>query len=75
MIQLIPLTLEQKESLSNSKIKQDWNFGFHIDDNGNFFIDPWQIEQSEDETIKHLLEIALVDWTIPVPVQSTTGSL
>ena len=75
MIQLIPLTLEQKELLSNSRIKQDWNFGFHIDQSGNYLVDPWQIQQSQDETIKHLLEIPLVEWTIPFPVQSTTGSL
>ena len=75
MIQLIPLTLEQKELLSNSRIKQDWNFGFHTDQNGNWLIDPWQVEQSEDETIKYLLEIPLVEWTIPTPAQSTTGSL
>lgn len=75
MIQLIPLTLEQKELLANSKIKQDWNFGFHTDENGNYLVDPWQIEQSEDETIKHLLEIPLVEWLQPAPLPSPTGSL
>jgi hypothetical protein len=75
MAQLIPLTLEQKELILNSHIKENWAFGLDMDQNGNWFIDPFQIEESEDQSIKHLLEIQLQECVHAPTVQSTTGSL
>lgn len=75
MARLTPLTLEQKELLSATNIKEDWAFGFDMDQHGNWFIDPFQIQESQDESIKYLLEIELQECVHAPIQQSTTGSL
>ena len=63
MAQSIPLTAQEAELLRNSEIQPGWKFGLCEDDNNNWYVDPHQLEQCENESFKYLLQVAMVEYT------------
>lgn len=75
MIQVAILTQEQYEQVHLKQLAPDHAFYCAKDNNGNWTVEKNQIDQIENEQFNWLKDLPLVEFQIPVPVQSTTGSL
>lgn len=75
MIQVAILTQAQYEQVHLKQLAQDHAFFCAKDANDKWTVEKTQIDQIQNEEFLWLKELPLVEFQIPVPVQSTTGSL
>ena len=62
MYQQIKLTEEQARSIYGQELAPGWAFLMHLDINGDYFLDPYQVENCSNQEFNWLKEMPLSEY-------------
>jgi hypothetical protein len=74
MYQHIKLTKEQAQLVHKQELAEGWSFLVTNDINGDYFLDPYQVEHCFKEEFQWLKQLPLSEYVpLPADIQLTSG--